>query len=417
MSSYESVLTKRIVSNGGLARCCEWRINKGKLFSPMVFLGINAGSKPFPWKEGVQPQGILVNALAVSKSTRISQYFQEKLPASLHDYLDYKGALMLDSGGFKVLELYSKMEEREEGILVSSSSTIQYMKLYRQMKTDFAVIPDLPYQPEIALGENLQRLNANLATLNIFSKLRLPSSTILIPVLHPFPHPHYHRKILRRLVKNQAFQRLMEKTVAIGVGGLVPYLLKRKGRGHIEIPDVIDFLCLIRSAFPDKFLHVFGAGGCSWMPILFYLGVDSVDTTGWRVRAAYGKIQLSGISDRSVYGTKAWGSRSIYKDKMAQTLIKDCHCPACEKIRSEGWDIDYFQSEEETSLSFKLRAIHNAYTYLNQARKIRKIIKRSGNLDDYLETLFRNNPKALAIFRTAQKKVHIYKLSKRFGWF
>lgn len=415
----EAFSLKEVYANDGLARYREWHVHGHKLLSPMVFLGIDIMNKPLPWKEGLQVHGILVSGLTLMKSGRVADHFEKNPRSSLHDFLGYKGAIMLDSGGFKIMELYSKMKEGDQKLMSPKLSADTYIRLCQRTRPDFFVIPDLPYHPEIALKNNLERLKNNLVTLRMFSNIALePNYTVFIPVFHPFPHPHYYRRI-RQLIKGKEYmpelQKLLEKTQAIGVGGMVPYLLNRKGRGYVKTSDLIDFICWIRSAFPDKFLHVFGAGGSAIMPILFYLGVDSIDTTGWRVRAAYGKIQLPGTGDFSVHGTQAWRSRSIYEDKVACRLLEKCCCPVCTMIRNKHLDIGYYETQTG-AYSFRLRAIHNAFTYLQQAKQFRASIKEGADIANYIEHLLEGNAWALRLFRIARKKVERYRLSQHFGW-
>jgi len=414
----EAFSLKEVYSNDGPARYREWHVHGHKLLSPMVFLGIDIKKKPLPWKEGLQVQGILVNGLTLMKSKQLGDHCEKSPHSSLHDFLGFKGAIMLDSGGFKVMELYSKMKEGDQTLMSPKLSANTHIRLCQKTRPDFFVIPDLPYHPEIALENNLQRLRNNLCSLRMFSDNSLELNyPVFIPVFHPFPHPHYYRRI-QRLIKRKEFspklQKFLERTQAIGVGGMVPYLLNRKGRGYIKTSDLIDFICWIRLAFPDKLLHVFGAGGSTIMPILFYLGVDSIDTTGWRVRAAYGKIQLQGTGDLSVHGTQAWRSRSIYEDKVACRLLEKCCCPACTKIRNGHLDIGYY--ETQSFHSFRLRALHNAYTYLQQAKQFRARIKEGADIGKYVEYVLQGNAWASRLFKIARKKVKRYRLSQRFGW-
>ena len=47
-------------------------------------------------------------------------------------------------------------------------------------------------------------------------------------------------------------------------------------------------------------LHVFGIGGTATLHLAMLLGMDSVDSSGWRNRAARGVVQLVGSGDRVV---------------------------------------------------------------------------------------------------------------------
>lgn len=86
---------------------------------------------------------------------------------------------------------------------------------------------------------------------------------------------------------------------------------------------MINAISIIRKEFPDSFLHVFGVGSVSTMHLMFSLGVDSVDSMSWRMKAAYGAIQLPGIGDRFI------SPKNSRKKLMEEHLLSKCECPIC----------------------------------------------------------------------------------------
>lgn len=419
MNYYDKILRDEIGASQGLGRFCTWQIGTHSSSSPLVFLGIDAFNAPFPWKKGLDVPGILLNSLDLLSSSKFEASLKEESSLSLHQYFEYPKLIMMDSGGFKVLELYSRMR-KDKRRLLSGDILRTCLQLYGQTDPDLVVIPDLPYHPEVRLSENLERMKRNIDHICRFPlEGHLLRNTIPIPVFHPFPHPFYHRKLLKKMTdaaSSPGLSRILEKAPALGIGGLVPYFLNRKGKGYFDAIKIIDFLCWMRLAFPNKLLHIFGVGGSSMMLVLFYLGIDSLDTMGWRVRAAFSKIQLLGRGDYSAFGTRSWKSKSIYEDKIARRLIVECECPACQRIRSEGWDLGFYQMKANPSLSFELRALHNAYTYLQLAKRTQAILKEGGNLEKHIIDNIRGNSFALSLFRTAKRVVRKYHISKGFGW-
>jgi hypothetical protein len=81
----------------------------------------------------------------------------------------------------------------------------------------------------------------------------------------------------------QANEKLRRKPT-IALGGIVPNLLRRPKAVPYQM--VLDALIHVRRTFADKEVHVFGIGGTATLHLAALLGVDSVDSSGWRNRAA-----------------------------------------------------------------------------------------------------------------------------------
>jgi hypothetical protein len=64
------------------------------------------------------------------------------------------------------------------------------------------------------------------------------------------------------------------------------------------------------------------------------LDVDSVDSSGWRNRAARGIVQLPGRGDRVVANLGNWRGREPDADEWG--LLTSCPCPACQQFTVEG---------------------------------------------------------------------------------
>jgi len=94
---------------------------------------------------------------------------------------------------------------------------------------------------------------------------------------------------------------------SIAFGGIVPNLLRTSKA--VPYDTILNALHLVRQSFPDKHLHVFGIGGTATLHVAALLGMDSVDSSGWRNRAARGIIQLPGSGDRSILNLGAWRGR------------------------------------------------------------------------------------------------------------
>src|SRR5207249_1811358 len=70
----------------------------------------------------------------------------------------------------------------------------------------------------------------------------------------------------------------------LALGGIVPNLLRTPKA--ISYSDVLGTLERVRREFAGKKVHVFGIGGTATLHLAKLLGMDSVDSSGWRNRAA-----------------------------------------------------------------------------------------------------------------------------------
>ncbi len=155
-----------------------------------------------------------------------------------------------------------------------------------------------------------------------------------------------------------ADERLAAKP-AIGLGGIVPNLLRKpKARPYRE---VLAGLFRTRRTFQKKQLHLFGVGGTATLHLAALLGFDSVDSSGWRNRAARGIVQLLGRGERMVANLGSWRGRE--PDPLEWELLAQCQCPACQRWGLEGLRAPGLQG-------FCHRATHNLWTVLEEAHLI-----------------------------------------------
>jgi 7-cyano-7-deazaguanine tRNA-ribosyltransferase len=89
---------------------------------------------------------------------------------------------------------------------------------------------------------------------------------------------------------------------------------------------VLDALTHVRQTFANKEVHVFGIGGTATLHLAALLGVDSVDSSGWRNRAARGIVQLPGSGDRMVAELGSWRGRRL--SPAEREILQNCPCPA-----------------------------------------------------------------------------------------
>jgi 7-cyano-7-deazaguanine tRNA-ribosyltransferase len=118
----------------------------------------------------------------------------------------------------------------------------------------------------------------------------------------------------------------------IALGAIVPNLLRKPKA--MPYKDVLAGLLHVRKTFADKMIHVFGVGGTATLHLTALVGFDSVDSSGWRNRAARGIVQLPGSGERLVADLGSWRGREPSAAEWA--ALRRCECPACRQHGVDG---------------------------------------------------------------------------------
>jgi tRNA-guanine family transglycosylase len=173
-----------------------------------------------------------------------------------------------------------------------------------------------------------------------------------VPVIHVSRH-------LDEYLDQLTSDEQLEGKRAVALGGIVPNLLRARKAMSYDV--VLSSLGRTRSELRDKSLHVFGVGGTATLHLAALLGIDSVDSSGWRNRAARGIIQLPGRGDRMVANMGSWRGRAPSDDEWH--TLSTCHCPACDRFGLRGLSASGL-------VGFCHRATHNLWTLLQEAQSI-----------------------------------------------
>jgi len=173
----------------------------------------------------------------------------------------------------------------------------------------------------------------------------------------------------------KSYELLLQKET-IALGGIVPNLLKAPKAMHPQ--KILEKLIHIRQEFRDKKLHVFGIGGTITLHIAALLGFNSVDSSGWRNRAARGIVQLPGTGDRMVAELGSWRGRE--PDTKEWKILAECQCPACQKYGLDGLKANLVHG-------FRNRATHNLWILLEEASLIQEHLIEGNYNNWYLSHL------------------------------
>jgi 7-cyano-7-deazaguanine tRNA-ribosyltransferase len=174
------------------------------------------------------------------------------------------------------------------------------------------------------------------------------------------PVVHISTVLEEYISRLKSYKSLLQKD-SIALGGIVPNLLKASKAMHPQ--KILESLIHVRHEFRDKKLHVFGIGGTITLHIAALLGINSVDSSGWRNRAARGIVQLPGTGDRMVADLGSWRGRK--PDSKEWKALTECQCPACKQFGLDGLKANLVHG-------FRNRATHNLWVLLEEARLIQE---------------------------------------------
>lgn len=262
---------------------------------------------------------------------------QQAMERGLHASLGVPDGMhiYLDNGAFSFL--------RRNGSVPRAA----YQEFVQQARPDWYPIPhDVIPIPSMSHAEQEQCFHQTMAVNRAYAA---DGST---PVIH-----------ISRLLEDYTAAVLADPVLSrkptIALGGIVPNLL-RMSRA-IPYAHLLDSMRHVREQFRGKQLHVFGIGGTATLHLAALLGMDSVDSTGWRNRAARGIIQLPGSGDRSVADLGSWKGRSPSPTEWER--LRACPCPACHHYGIAGLTAHQVHG-------FACRATHNLWTLVEEARLI-----------------------------------------------
>lgn len=365
--------------HGTKARVGKLFIGDSVIRTPIFWLGHQIKNKPIPWHH-FDVFGVLVNACSIISRFKASKQIEEM---GIRKFLGFSGPIMMDSGGF----LFQKKEKVD-------ANPLRIMDLYEKSRPDICVILDHPLTLNLDIRENKKRLCLTLENTKVMYENN--GGINLLPVVHGYTVEDIYHAI--GCIKNT-----IGNPPLIGIGSLVPLIKSLNGRKKFIISRkytekmrnkqaklpagylMVDIIKLIRKEFPKSFLHVFGIGGATTMHLMFSLGVDSIDSIGWRIKAANGAIQLPGVGDRFVSPKKA--KRTGLSEKNL-VLLEKCQCPIC---RGNSLPMRKKLLDNAYSSTFNNRAIHNAWVFQQEVQEAWKFIKK-GDYMHYVHEHLKNSP-------------------------
>jgi 7-cyano-7-deazaguanine tRNA-ribosyltransferase len=262
---------------------------------------------------------------------------QKAMDKGLHAYLGIPEhvKIYLDNGAFYFITHEGKLPENE------------YQEFVENAKPDWYPIPQ-DFIPTPKMTEKEQK-TCFRRTMAVNRKYHYDG---YVPVIHISRFLENYFTAVRR-------NKHLKTKTKIALGAIVPNLLRApKALRH---SDILKSLQRVRKVFQDKEIHIFGIGGTATLHVAALLKMDSIDSSGWRNRAARGIIQLPGSGDRAVADLGKWKIRTPTPEEWEQLM--QCPCPACQKHGIDGLKLNGIEG-------FCNRATHNLWVLLNEAKLI-----------------------------------------------
>jgi queuine/archaeosine tRNA-ribosyltransferase len=339
-------------------------IGPHKIETPTIWLGHDL-KNPFPvWKSVRACPGIMFSAFQVLER----RWFRDAATrVGVHRALEYSGPVFQDSGGFQL----QRHPERH-----SSPDTV--VELSMALRPDVCAVLDYPLDPcDTALGNQNRWARTVRSTRYTCSRV---SHSRLAPVLHSYSVS----TIAKRMTK---LRSLCDRPAIWCFGSLVPLFhgsyigsrfAKTDGvtRFHQRWELITALVREMRKATGKELLHVFGAGSVSTVFLLFLAGADSVDSASWRLKAAFGAIQLPGLADRFLATRPDHSRPRKVLTRKCRQILSQCVCPECENLSLE-------KRIQNLRRHFAARATHNAYVLISEVTALRQA-QRADRLADFV---------------------------------
>jgi len=319
-------------------RIGKLKTGHGIIETPTILPVIN------PNKLVIAPKDLLkygAEALITNSYIFWKDYRQEVTDQGVHNFLDFNGPIMTDSGAFQLMQ-YGDIDVSNKDII----------KFQEKMGVDIGVILDIPVssqeKKDMARGvaETIKR--AKEAQKYINGSDVLWSGPIQGGV---------HLDLLKKSAKEMA-----KLDFAIHpIGSVVPLLVKYRFAEHVEI------IRTAKELLPsNRPVHLFGAGHPMFFAFAVAMGVDLFDSAAYSLYAQEGRyITQSGT------------------EQIDELDYFPCSCPICSKYTPA--------QVRESPNRTKLLAEHNLYVTFEEIRTIKQAIKEK-TLWELLELRARSHP-------------------------
>jgi 7-cyano-7-deazaguanine tRNA-ribosyltransferase len=272
------------------------------------------------------------------------------LSEGLHEFLDFDGAIVTDSGSFQLAE-YGDVEV----------TTREILQFQHDIGSDVGTPVDIPTPPDVSRDRAEADLERTQTALADAEAVDTGEMLVNAPV-QGSTHPD-----LRETAARHADATALD---VFPIGAVVPLM---NGYRYADMIDVV--AAAKRGLGRDAPVHLFGAGHPMMFALAVAAGCDLFDSAAYAIYAR---------DDRylTVRGTEHLGELDYLP----------CSCPVC-----TDHDPDELRSCDDAERE-RLLAAHNLHVSFGEIRRIKQAI-RSGNLLELVESRARGHPRVLDGYR------------------
>ena len=350
-------------------------------------------------------EAVLVNAfdLLGNKRTQKAASEIQKKQGKLHEFVEFDGPLILDSGAFNF--------QKENEI---SIDPLEVLSVGIELAADISVVLDHPFLPTSSAREKSKRWKKTIEnTREMFEELNSRNGDILDSFhLMPVIHGHNIRTLKHRI--DEIVTICGPDPPIVGIGSLAP--LARNGSKR----TVIDIICKVRKLLPNSHIHCFSMGSALLMLFAFYCGADTVDSQSWMLSAAFKNVQLPGFHwtrfsqrERDKDPTKYEQTRRAFAQHLLQLITKeefvvkdwDNKRGETRSICNESEALAYLDDleDQDGKNNIHRRACHNLHAFNFEANRVCQKQKEGTSS---LETFIASRMKSTIYKKTFEYAIH-----------
>ncbi len=336
-----------------LARVGKLRTKSGTIETPLLFPVVNPAIQPIPPKrirEEFGFEALITNAYILKRR------FQN-LPAKkgLHNFLDFKGVMMTDSGAYQIL-VYGDVEITPEEI-------VNYQE---QIDTDIATILDWPTGWRVSRKHAEQTVNETLKRASELFKVKRREDILWVGPVQGGRYPDLVAMSASEMAK------LPFDIHALGS----PTEVMENYRFDV----LVDMILTAKMNLPiERPFHLFGAGHPFMFSLAIALGCDFFDSAAYAIYARENR-----------YMTETGTVR------LKELEFFPCACPKCSS-KTPNQVSELPQKERQVFI-----AEHNLYACFTEIKRIKQAI-REGRLWEHLEFRAHGHPALLQALKKLKK--------------
>ena len=328
-----------------LARIGKLKTKSGVVETPLLFPVINPNIQPIAPKRMKTEFGldaIITNAYILKK-----RFENQLVDKGLHEFLEFDGAIMTDSGAYQIL-VYGDIETAPEEI-------IAYQE---QIDTDIATILDWPTGWKVTKTHAQKTVNETIKRAKQLFKIKTRDDILWVGPVQGGKHLDLVAESARKMGK------LPFQIHALGS----PTEVMERYRFDV----LVDMIMAAKINLPlDRPLHLFGAGHPFMFALAVALGCDFFDSAAYAIYARQDRYMTEN-------GTYHLGELDYFP----------CTCPKCTNITPKQ-ALELPQKDRQVLL-----AEHNLYVCVAEMKRIKQAIK-DGRLWEHLEMRARAHPMLL----------------------